>query len=42
VDVLGPDYSTKVRHEIYLDHSVLDDCEVEEKDAILREGTPKS
>jgi len=40
IDVLGPDYSVKEKHDTYLDHSVLDDCEVEEKDAILREGTP--
>ncbi|MFQ3593812.1 MAG: fatty acid desaturase [Gemmataceae bacterium] len=41
VDVLGPDYAAKEKRETYLDHSVLEDCEVEEKEAILREGTTK-
>jgi fatty acid desaturase len=40
VEVLGPEYAAREKHETYLDHSVLDDCEVEEKEAILREGTP--
>jgi fatty acid desaturase len=36
LDVLGPEYATR-NQEIYVDHSVLDYDEVEEKEAILRE-----
>lgn len=36
LDVLGPEYAARSR-DIHVDHSVLDDDEVEEKEAILRE-----
>ncbi|MBY0230170.1 MAG: fatty acid desaturase [Gemmataceae bacterium] len=38
VDVLGPEYAAKEAREAHLDHSVLDDCKVEEKDAIIADG----
>ncbi|NBO92531.1 MAG: fatty acid desaturase [Planctomycetia bacterium] len=37
IDVLGPDYSGH-HHPIHLDHTVLDDCEVDEKDSIVSDG----
>jgi fatty acid desaturase len=36
LDVLGPEYATRSR-EIYVDNTVLEDDEVDEKEAILRE-----
>ncbi len=38
IDVLGPDYAAKEDHGVHLDHTVLDDCKVEEKDAIIADG----
>jgi fatty acid desaturase len=38
IDVLGPDYAPKDGQAAHLDHTVLDDCEVEEKEAIIAEG----
>ena len=38
LDVLGPDYAAREFHGVHIDNSVLEDCEVEEKDEILREG----
>jgi fatty acid desaturase len=39
VEVLGPEYAA-VNDEIHIDDTVLDDWEVEEKEAILQEGRP--
>jgi fatty acid desaturase len=36
VDMLGPDYAPDARHAAFVDNSVLDGCEVEEKEEILR------
>ena len=38
LDVLGPDYAAKEFHGVHIDNTVLDDCEVEEKADIVREG----
>jgi fatty acid desaturase len=38
LDVLGPEYAAKEFHGVHIDNSVLEDDEVEEKAAILREG----
>jgi fatty acid desaturase len=38
LDVLGPDYAPKEFHGVHIDNTVLEDCEVDEKDAILEEG----
>jgi len=38
IDVLGPDYAPRGGRAIHLDHTVLDDCKVEEKDAIIADG----
>jgi fatty acid desaturase len=38
VDVLGPAYAAREFHGVHIDNSVLEDCEVEEKAEILREG----
>jgi fatty acid desaturase len=38
LDVLGPDYAPREFHGVHIDNSVLEDCEVEEKAEILREG----
>jgi fatty acid desaturase len=37
LDVVGPDYAPTAR-DVHIDNSVLEDEQVEEKDAILREG----
>jgi fatty acid desaturase len=37
IDILGPEYAGH-KHPVYLDHSVLEDCVVEEKDAIIQDG----
>jgi hypothetical protein len=37
IDILGPEYAGH-RHPVHLDHSVLEDCEVEEKEAIIQDG----
>jgi fatty acid desaturase len=41
IDVLGPAYAPREGQATYLDHSVLDDCEVEDKEAIIAEGAPR-
>lgn len=38
VDVLGDSYASKVYHEVHIDNSVLDDCEVDEKQEIIKVG----
>lgn len=38
VDMLGPDYAPQVRHQAFIDNSVLDNVEVEEAEEILRAG----
>jgi fatty acid desaturase len=38
LDVLGPDYAAREFHGVHIDNTVLEDCEVEEKADILREG----
>jgi fatty acid desaturase len=38
LDVLGPDYAPKQHHDVHIDNSVLEECKVEEKAEILREG----
>lgn len=38
LDVLGPDYAAREFHGVHIDNSVLDDCEVEEKEQIVAEG----
>jgi fatty acid desaturase len=38
LDVLGPAYAPRDRRDVYIDNSVLEDCIVEEKDEIVREG----
>ncbi|MFO0927014.1 MAG: fatty acid desaturase [Gemmataceae bacterium] len=38
VDVLGPDYAAQEFRGVYIDNTVLDDCEVEEKEQIVAEG----
>jgi hypothetical protein len=38
LDVVGPEYAAREFHGVHIDNSVLEDDEVEEKDAILREG----
>ncbi len=38
LDVLGPEHAPRVYHGVHIDNSVLEDCKVEEKDEILREG----
>jgi fatty acid desaturase len=38
VDVLGPEYAAKEFHGVHIDNTVLDDCDVEEKDNIIQEG----
>jgi fatty acid desaturase len=38
LDVLGPDYAPREFHGVHIDNTVLEDCEVDEKDAILEEG----
>jgi hypothetical protein len=46
IDVLGPEYAAREPRAVHFDHSVLDDCKVEDKDAIIRDGegavTPRS
>ena len=39
IDVLGPEYVAREFHEAHIDNTVLDDCLVEEKEQIIREGT---
>ena len=38
VDVLGPEYAASEARQAVLDHSVLDDCKVEDRDSIIAEG----
>jgi len=38
VDVLGPEYAAQEFHGVHIDNSVLDSCQVEEKEQILDEG----
>ncbi len=38
IDVLGPDYAPRDAREVYIDNSVLEQNEVEEKEEILQEG----
>lgn len=38
VDVLGPAYAAKEFHGVHIDNTVLEDCVVEEKNEILKEG----
>jgi hypothetical protein len=38
LDVLGPDYAPRDARDVYIDNTVLEDVEVEEKDEIVREG----
>lgn len=38
VDVLGPDYTAQEFHGIHIDNSVLDNCEVEDREQIVAEG----
>ena len=38
LDVLGPEYAAKEFHGVHIDNSVLEDCEVEEKAEIEKEG----
>lgn len=38
IDVLGGEYAAKEFHGVHIDNSVLDDCEVEEKEQIVAEG----
>jgi fatty acid desaturase len=38
LDVLGPDYAAKAFRGVHIDNTVLEDCEVEDKNAILEEG----
>jgi fatty acid desaturase len=38
LDVLGPDHAPREFHGVHIDNSVLEDCKVEEKAEILREG----
>jgi fatty acid desaturase len=39
IDVLGPRYAAREFHGVHIDNTVLDDCEVEEKEQIIEEGT---
>lgn len=36
VDVLGPDWSPRTEHEAFLDHAILDNMEVTEKEKIIQ------
>jgi hypothetical protein len=38
IDVLGGEYAAKEFRGVHIDNSVLDDCEVEEKEQIVAEG----
>jgi hypothetical protein len=38
VDMLGPDFAPAARHAAFIDNTVLDDVQVEEKDEILKAG----
>jgi fatty acid desaturase len=38
LDVLGPAYAPRDPRDVYIDNTVLDDCKVEEKEAIVQEG----
>jgi fatty acid desaturase len=38
IDVLGPAYAPRDPRDVYIDNTVLEDCRVEEKDEIVREG----
>jgi fatty acid desaturase len=38
LDILGPEYASHEFRGVHIDNSVLEDDEIEEKDAILREG----
>jgi fatty acid desaturase len=38
IDVLGPHYTAREFHGIHIDNSVLDDCEMEEREQIVAEG----
>jgi fatty acid desaturase len=38
VEMLGPEHTPLMRHQAFIDNSVLDNCEVKEKDEILKAG----
>ena len=38
LDVLGPEYAAHEFHGVHIDNTVLEDDEVEEKEAILKQG----
>jgi len=38
LEMLGPDQTPQVRHAAHIDNSVLENCEVEEKDEIFKAG----
>ena len=38
IDVLGPEYAAKEFRGVHIDNSVLDDCEVDQKEQIFAEG----
>ncbi|MFO0881456.1 MAG: fatty acid desaturase [Gemmataceae bacterium] len=38
IDVLGPEYAAREFHGVHIDNTVLEDCEVEEKEQIFAEG----
>lgn len=38
IEMLGPDQTPQVRHAAHIDNSVLENCEVEEKDEIIKAG----
>ena len=38
IDVLGPDYAAREFRGVHIDNTVLDDCQVEEKEQIVAEG----
>jgi hypothetical protein len=42
VDVLGPEYAAKEFRGVHIDNTVLDDCEVEEKETIIAEGAAEA
>lgn len=38
LDILGPEFAASEFHEVYIDNTVLEADEIDEKDAIVREG----
>jgi fatty acid desaturase len=42
VDVLGPSYAAKEFRGVHIDNTVLDDCEVEEREEIIEEGAQEA